>query len=199
MTTITPRQIISLVLRASLITVSSRGQETRDLLFARLFGLTSVVQSGLLYRPTATIDDFKTVVHELINVGKAKAWLRESCWWAVIKAIEGLEAGQVEWRQQAGEWTAELVFADQEGKMDWTPEKVALGLKMQEIYTVSGIDLALRMPLADLTSLALAVPDPALEDAPPPSVQARLAPPPFQPSHHLANPQGGLLGRRGRG
>ena len=117
--------------------MSSRGQETRDLLFARLFGLTSVVQSGLLYRPTATIDDFKTTVQELINVGKAKAWLRESCWWAVIKAIEGLEQGQVEWRQQAGEWTAELVFADQEGKMDWTPEKVALGLKMQEIYPVS--------------------------------------------------------------
>ncbi|KAL7413375.1 DNA polymerase phi-domain-containing protein [Mrakia frigida] len=134
LTTITPKQIISLVLRASLITVSSKGQETRDLLFARLFGLTSVVQSSLLYRPSATIEDFKVVVQELIEVGKQKAWLRESCWWAVIKAVEGLEGGEVEWRKEAGEWVAEVVFADQEGKMDWTPEKVALGLKMQGIY-----------------------------------------------------------------
>ncbi|CDZ97129.1 Predicted regulator of rRNA gene transcription (MYB-binding protein) [Phaffia rhodozyma] len=133
LTTITPTQIISLVLRYSRVTVSTKGQETRDLLFARLFGLTTVVQSGLLYGPTASIANFQTVVRELALVSGEKVWLRESCWWSVLLALEGLEGKKLDWKEEATEWIAGFVLGGGEevGGKEWTPEKVAVTLRLQ--------------------------------------------------------------------
>lgn len=134
--TITPQQIISIVLRFSHITVSIQRQEVRDLLFARLFGLTSVVQSQLLYRPSATLVDFQTVLTHLVAVGAQKSWLRESCWWAVICAVQGLEGKELAWKEEGIKWLAEFVFNGEEAK-EWTAEKVALAVKLQKSYPVS--------------------------------------------------------------
>lgn len=133
--TITPQQIISIVLRFSHITVSIQRQEVRDLLFARLFGLTAVVESGLLFRPSATLVDFQTAVGQLIAVGSQKSWLRESCWWAVLGAVNGLAANEVAWGADGIRWLAEFVFNGEEGK-EWTAEKVALAVKMQQSHPV---------------------------------------------------------------
>ena len=113
------------------------GQEERDVLFARLFGLTSVIQSGLLLRDTSLpssstaasdLASFKEVLAQLIALGEKKSWLRESAWWSVGLAVDALTASQVSWKDDAFDATIAAVYS--ESKM-WTPEKVALTLKLQ--------------------------------------------------------------------
>jgi DNA polymerase phi len=164
--TLTSTQIISLILRNSTITVSHKGQETRDLLFARLFGLFSVIQSNLLFRspsppptdPSSSssagaggLADFKTVVRELVEVGSKKAWLRESAWWGVGQALAGLKAAEgVAWEKEAVEWVAKVVLR---GDLSGEPEEEQAGegedgsvsaLAAKE-WTVEKVAVALRL------------------------------------------------------
>lgn len=97
------------------------------MLFARLFGLTAVVDSGILFRPSATVDDFSNITDLLMELGQAKGWLRESAWWTLINAVRGLLSSTVEWRDEA---IQEVLQKVQEEKL-WTQEKLALVLLLQ--------------------------------------------------------------------
>lgn len=118
------------------------GQEERDVLFARLFGLTAVIQSGLLVRtttplPTAapaassTLASFEDVLAQLLALGEKKSWLRESAWWTLGLAVDALHASHVPWKDAAFAAVVEAVFVD--SKATWSPEKVALTLKLQKM------------------------------------------------------------------
>lgn len=116
------------------------GQEERDLLFARLFGLTSIIQSGLLVRTSAlptsasnsvlasSLDSYTETLTQLLALGEKKSWLRESAWWTASLAIDTLVASEVAWKGEAMESTVSGIFAQHQL---WTPEKVALALKLQ--------------------------------------------------------------------
>lgn len=118
------------------------GQEERDVLFARLFGLTAVIQSGLLVRTTAlsssassatevsNLASFLEVNSELLALGEKRSWLRESAWWTIGLAIDALGASTVPWKDDT--FTALLEQVYTENKV-WTPEKVALTLKLQKL------------------------------------------------------------------
>lgn len=133
-------QIISIILDSSKIQGSLTGQEERDLLFARLFGLTSVIQSGLLVRTTSlpssashsahasSLEGFTETISQLLVLGEKKSWLRESAWWTAGLAIDALNASEVAWKTAAMDSIVHGMFV--EHKM-WTPEKVALALKVQ--------------------------------------------------------------------
>jgi len=54
--------IVSIILDSSKTQGSMTGQEERDVLFARLFGLTSVIQSGLLVRQRPLLASASTSV-----------------------------------------------------------------------------------------------------------------------------------------
>ncbi|KAL1735154.1 DNA polymerase phi-domain-containing protein, partial [Schizophyllum commune] len=166
--TITCAQITTLIADASKPQGSISGQEERDLLFARLFGFTAVIQSGLLVRtkplssstsassPTSTttfpstatststsaspsspssLASYQTVLTGLLALGDAKAWLRESAWWTLGLALDALHASSVPWKDAARDWTAEQIYTERE---DWSPEKVAITLKMQKLYPELG-------------------------------------------------------------
>jgi len=116
------------------------GQEERDNLFARLFGITSVIQSGLITRngtlPTSStsassLGGYESVVTTLVALGEKKSWLRESAWWVLASAIEALAKSDVEWREQGAEVTLDTIYAKGSG---WTPEKLALTLKLQALF-----------------------------------------------------------------
>jgi len=129
-----------LVLDASKTQGSMSGQEERDNLFARLFGITSVIQSGLVARngtlPTSStssssLESYELVVTTLIALGEKKSWLRESAWWALASAIETLAESDVEWKEQGVEVTFDTICAISSG---WTPEKLALTLRLQALF-----------------------------------------------------------------
>ncbi|ORY24385.1 DNA polymerase phi-domain-containing protein [Naematelia encephala] len=124
---ITAPQVLSLLIRNSQYSRSMKGSDERDMLFARLFGLTAIIQSGALFSASARPVDFDNVVDHLLMLGQYKAWLRESAWWAVVGVTERLLDSQVAWKDEAIERLLETVFADKV----WSQEKVGLALALE--------------------------------------------------------------------
>ncbi|KAI0031491.1 DNA polymerase phi-domain-containing protein [Vararia minispora EC-137] len=138
--TVTCSQILAFVLDASHTTGSMSGQEERDMLFARLFGLTSIIQSGLLVRTqplpssasaapeASSLAGYIDVLTHLVALGEKKLWLRESAWWSIGLAVGQLHASAVQWKDKAVDMTIQRVFIDENA---WSPEKVALAVNMR--------------------------------------------------------------------
>lgn len=63
------------------------GDETRDMLFGRLFGLMSVVASGMVARASTTTEDIIRIVDGLHEMAKAKSYLAEVCHHVVINIL----------------------------------------------------------------------------------------------------------------
>ncbi|GBE82630.1 hypothetical protein SCP_0410150 [Sparassis crispa] len=140
--TVTCSQIVALILDSSKTQGSMSGQEERDVLFARLFGLTSVIQSGLLLRDTplptsassstlaSSLTGYQELLTELLALGEKKSWLRESAWWSIGLGLDALGASQSSWKEDAIGFTVNALFIE---SRTWTPEKVALILKLQHL------------------------------------------------------------------
>ncbi|CAL1703687.1 unnamed protein product [Somion occarium] len=140
--TVTCSQAVTLILDSSKTQGSMTGQEERDVLFARLFGLTAVIQSGLIVRDTplsssassateaSNLASFSEVISELLALGEKRSWLRESAWWTIGLAVDALGASSVYWKDDAFEAALEMIYV--ENKI-WTPEKIALTLKLQKL------------------------------------------------------------------
>ncbi|KAF9009405.1 DNA polymerase phi-domain-containing protein [Cyathus striatus] len=141
--TITCGQIVILIMDSTRPQGSMTGQEERDVLFARLFGLMSVIQSGLVVRTgsldtsassatlISTLSSFEEVIVQLVVVGEKKSWLRESAWFAIGLAIEALHQSEITWKDDAIKHTIELLFKE---KDVWTAEKIALIVKLQKFF-----------------------------------------------------------------
>jgi len=117
------------------------GQEERDVLFARLFGLTAVIQSSLLVRTTpvsisasstilpSALADYKDVLSQLITLGQKKSWMKESAWWTITLAVDALHNSDISWKEEAIEHTIQCAFLED---TSWSPEKIAIALKLQK-------------------------------------------------------------------
>ena len=112
-----------------------RGPDIRDALFARLFGITSIIQSGSLFAPTSSLETFSRVIDNLLELGQAKGWLRESAWWGVLCATEGVSKSSVDWADKAVDTVVDKVYADKA----WSQEKIALTLVLEARRPVSGL------------------------------------------------------------
>ncbi|KAK0459585.1 DNA polymerase phi-domain-containing protein [Desarmillaria tabescens] len=140
--TFTCAQILSLIMDATKTQKSMTGQEERDVLFARLFGITAVIQSGLFVRTdplpesassstsASSLQSFKDIVSELIALGEKKSWLRESAWWTILLASEALNSSSVPWKEEGLGYSIETTLGSDS---QWTSEKVALMLKLQHL------------------------------------------------------------------
>ncbi|KAI6162530.1 DNA polymerase phi-domain-containing protein [Pisolithus thermaeus] len=143
--TVTCAQVVSLISDSSKKQGSMTGQEERDILFARLFGLTAVIRSGLLVRQTplpssgssntqvSSIESYEEILKKLIEIGEAKSWLRESAWWTVGLAIDAVQDSSVPWKAKALGTTVEYLFSKDKESF-WSPEKVAMTLKLQPLW-----------------------------------------------------------------
>ncbi|KAF7304662.1 hypothetical protein MKEN_01180100 [Mycena kentingensis (nom. inval.)] len=141
--TVTSAQILALLNDSTKPQGSMTGQEERDLLFARLFGITAIIQSGLLVRSqplrfsvssetsASSLAAFQEALSILFALGDKKSWLRESAWWTVGLAIDALSASEVPWKDEALEYVVGAVFG--ENNALWSPEKLAITLKLQAI------------------------------------------------------------------
>ncbi|KAI0648248.1 DNA polymerase phi-domain-containing protein [Trametes meyenii] len=138
--TVTCSQVVQLILDSSKTQGSMTGQEERDVLFARLFGLTAVIQSGLLLRDSplpssstvaSDLEAYSETLTQLLALGEKKSWLRESAWWSISLAVDALTTSGVSWKDEAVDATIAAVYSESK---TWTPEKVALTLKLQATY-----------------------------------------------------------------
>ncbi len=122
------------------ITKAISGQEERDILFARLFGITAIIQSGLLVRtdplsqsPSSSTDAsslsaFNEIIAELISISGKKSWLRESVWWSLILALDALYKSTVSWKEDAFQYVFQVIY---HADAQWSPEKIAVTLSLQ--------------------------------------------------------------------
>lgn len=119
------------------------GQEERDVLFARLFGIAAVVRSGLLVRqtplpstssnvPVSSLETYASVLTYLLEIGEVKSWLRESAWWTIGLAVDAVHASSVPWKVEALDSMIRAVYSKGEGNF-WTPDKVAITLRLQPL------------------------------------------------------------------
>lgn len=107
------------------------------MLFARLFGLTAIIQSNILFASSSRPSDFSHVVDELLDLSQAKGWLRESAWWALVGLVEKLLDSKVEWIDEAVQAVVERVY-DNEG---WSSEKVGMTVMLERRRPVSVVKL----------------------------------------------------------
>lgn len=131
--------MMEMMINASQTKGSMSGQEERDMIFARLFGMTCLIESGLLFRTASLSYDpeqsfsskegFEKVIQELISLSEKKSWLRESCWWSIGLAMEKLSRSSVPWKDEATNKAFAFLFSG-----SWTPEKVAIALKLQPYF-----------------------------------------------------------------
>ncbi|KAF9069832.1 DNA polymerase phi-domain-containing protein [Rhodocollybia butyracea] len=141
--TVTSSQVFALIMDATKSQGSMTGQEERDVLFARLFGMTAIIQSGLLVRtkplPTSqssatsasSLAGYEQILTELLVLGEKKTWLRESAWWTIGLAVDSLRAAEVTWKAEAVNATVQHLLV--ENKV-WSPEKIALTLKLHNSF-----------------------------------------------------------------
>lgn len=113
------------------------------MLFARLFGATSVLQSGLAVRTTplpnlssstssaSSPESYEEIVQLLVTLGDQKSWLRESAWFTISLAVDVLHDSDVPWKEEAVAKTLDTLFVKHS---IWSIEKLALSLKMQSLY-----------------------------------------------------------------
>ncbi|KAF9218173.1 hypothetical protein BS17DRAFT_296846 [Gyrodon lividus] len=123
--TVTCAQVTALIIDSTKRQGSMTGQEERDVLFARLFGLTAVVQSGLLVRqkplpsssssntPVSSLQAYKAVLAHLLEI-----------------AIDVVQPSSVSWKVDALNSTIEALYSKEKENF-WSPEKVAMTLKLQ--------------------------------------------------------------------
>jgi DNA polymerase phi len=110
------------------------------LLLAHLFGLTCLVQSGMLFRrasvswsttvPVSNKDDFVAVVSQLLSIGERKTWISEGAWWSLCEALVGLCESHLPWKEEALSASLNILLAQHQ---KWSPEKVALVIKLQPL------------------------------------------------------------------
>ncbi|KAG8828577.1 DNA-directed DNA polymerase [Serendipita sp. 399] len=132
--------MIDLASSSSEITGSMSGQEERDMMFSRLFGLSAIAHSGLLMRETplphvntraSTLQDYQRVLNQIVHLGNRKTWFRESCWWSLSQIISLLLSSSISFKSEALNWTLNELFIQESS---WTPEKVAIWLRYQATW-----------------------------------------------------------------
>ena len=63
-------------------------QEERDFHLGRLFGLQSLIQSGIVFNHEANLELYPAILDLVFELAEKKDWLRESCAWTVATSAE---------------------------------------------------------------------------------------------------------------
>ena len=123
---VAPHDVLVLLLKYTALRGGQSGQETRDMQFARLFGVHALVRSAALYGDASDEATFRRAVRVVLAVAAHKTWLSESCGWVLLSAVRELAAARPPWAADALRWTADLVCASPA----LSPEKLALVLAL---------------------------------------------------------------------
>lgn len=124
---VTAREILVLVLKYSNPQVAASRQEQKDFMFAKLFGIMGLVQSGLLVQELAGVEEWKRAMSILIALSGDKPWMAESCAWVMVSAIAQLQDHKdLAWGKEAEDWMTQQITSTK----DLSPEKLAVLLQL---------------------------------------------------------------------
>ena len=129
---LTADEVITLALHYCKTEGKATGQEERDSFFAKLFAIHSLVVSGLLIESNASV--WKRAMEIIITLRNRKSWLRESCTWVLIKALDQIRSpsAPVTWAADALTWAQQRLFSPpSERKPRITSDKLAILLALQ--------------------------------------------------------------------
>ncbi|PWN26771.1 hypothetical protein BDZ90DRAFT_232882 [Jaminaea rosea] len=127
-TLVRPGHFLTLLRKYSTPSGSIDGFEQRNLLFARLFGVHSLVRSGLLLsHPQASPQEVAAAVDLLVELGETKAWMRESAAWELVEMLQAAQAEGSSSRLKDAVMSSLGAYAT---SSDITPEKLALMLQL---------------------------------------------------------------------
>ncbi|KAG0229067.1 DNA-directed DNA polymerase [Actinomortierella wolfii] len=100
-----------------------KGKEERNQMFGRIFGYMSIIQSGLLTRPSATADDIKTIVNDLVEYSQEKSYLSECCHQVMVNLIP-----QITKFPESNKYIVEKVFAEGVN----TPDQLSVAMALKD-------------------------------------------------------------------
>ncbi|UZJ56547.1 hypothetical protein CBS101457_005867 [Exobasidium rhododendri] len=127
---ISAHHLIVLILSYSSPSGKVKGQEERDLLFARLFGLYALIRSGVLIdADLSEEEDFMRVIEIIWLSGRSKTWLRESAGWIIVQAVEAMAASKVAWKEDSFLWLANKICDAKEVG----PESIAIFVSLRKV------------------------------------------------------------------
>ncbi|KAI8381420.1 DNA polymerase phi-domain-containing protein [Radiomyces spectabilis] len=89
---ISTKLVLDLLLQYTDRVGSMSGEEFRDMLFGRLFGLMSVVAAGMIARPTTTSEDTVRILENLAEMAEVKSYLQEVCYHVVINMLPSVKS-----------------------------------------------------------------------------------------------------------
>jgi len=84
---VSTKLVLDLLFQYTERTGAMSGDETRDMLFGRLFGLMSIVAAGMIARSSTTTEDIVRIVESLHEMAKCKSYLAEVCHHVVINIL----------------------------------------------------------------------------------------------------------------
>ncbi|CEP07442.1 hypothetical protein, partial, partial [Parasitella parasitica] len=88
---VSTKLVLDLLIKYTERTGSMSGDETRDMLFGRLFGLMSIVAAGMIARTSTTTQDIVRIVQSLHEMATCKSYLAEVCHHVVINTLPYLK------------------------------------------------------------------------------------------------------------
>ncbi|KAI8879206.1 hypothetical protein K501DRAFT_227075 [Backusella circina FSU 941] len=101
--------VLDLLFQYTERTGAMSGEEIRDMLFGRLFGLMSIVASGMITRASTQTEDIVRIVESLHEMATAKSYLAEVCHHVVVNILPHLKKDS-EHKEKAIEKIKELFF-----------------------------------------------------------------------------------------
>ncbi|KAI9091861.1 DNA polymerase phi-domain-containing protein [Phlyctochytrium arcticum] len=106
----------------------ANGQEERDILFARIFGILAICEADLVSRDTTTLEDIQNMVQHLLKYSAKKVYVKEICTRVLLTIMDKVKGTPLE--QDAIKFAIPLVLE----KQIETPEDLWFALEMQKRY-----------------------------------------------------------------
>ncbi|KAI9023102.1 DNA polymerase phi-domain-containing protein [Phycomyces nitens] len=127
---VTAKVVLDLLFRYTERVGSMSGEEVRDMLFGRLFGLMSIVASGMMARETTTAEDANRIIESLAEMAETKSYLSEVCHHVVINMLPYLKS--VDYKESAVEKILELFLKGSVATVDQLNLALAIQKQLPE-------------------------------------------------------------------
>ncbi|KAJ3393682.1 DNA-directed DNA polymerase [Lobulomyces angularis] len=129
------KTVLDLIETSCVTTGGMKGEEERDVLFGRIFGVMAMIRSGILFRKETTLEDLKRVLKLLSDSLVKKSFLAESCCFLILNLIKNINAN-FEQRDEFVQCCFEAIYFPKKGEKIETinTEQLWFALEMQEKY-----------------------------------------------------------------
>ncbi|OUM63774.1 hypothetical protein PIROE2DRAFT_9638, partial [Piromyces sp. E2] len=124
---ITISDVLTLLEKATEITNGMKAQEEKEMLFGKLFGVASIIQSGIIEHPNTTEEELKKMFEYLLICSNKKSYLKESSFKIIILLFTQIKKIN---NENILNYIISEILKDGVN----TPEELAFTIKAQELY-----------------------------------------------------------------